>query len=142
MKTFLKVLGTTALLASLVPFSHKKDEEAGQDTYQALLWSLVSRPDPEAENKRKLEITLGFNCPFSKKNEDEEAHLFADELTVNYHPVPTQETSAPEEAAPEEAPAVEEESVPEEAPAAEEESAPEEAPESNQASDAGTEDPA
>lgn len=121
MKTFLKVLGTTALLASLVPFSHSKDEETDQETYQALLWKAVNRPDPEDAGKRKLDISFGFNNPLAK---DEEAHLFADELTVNYHTAP----AAGEAPAAEEAPAQEE--APTE-PAAEEPEAPaqEEAPE-------------
>ncbi len=121
MKTFLKVLGTTALLASLVPFSHKKDEENDQDTYRALLWKIVNRPDPEKENGRKLEISIGFNNPFSK-GEDDEAHLFADDLTVSYHTVPAAQekcggetADAPVDAA--EAPAEAAVETPEEAPA-------------------------
>ncbi len=98
MKTFLKVLGTAAVLATIIPFSHKKDEESGQETYEALLWKAVSRPDPEAENKRKLEtFSIGFRCPFGK--DSEEAHLFADELTVNYHTAPAAGGAAAEEAA-------------------------------------------
>lgn len=124
MKTFLKVLGTTALLASLVPFSHKKDEETDQETYQALLWTAVNRPDPEAEAKRKLDIRFGFNNPFSK-GEADEAHLFADDLSINYHTVPA---AAQEEACAEEPPAQETPAA-EEAPQAE--SAPEADPEEN-----------
>lgn len=135
MKTFLKVLGTTALLASLVPFSHKKDEENDQDTYQALLWTAVNRPDPEKENARKLDISIGFNNPFAKA-EDEEAHLFADDLTVSYHTAPAapaqeEDCQAPaaEESAPEEAPA--EDAPAEEAAVSEETPAPESGAEEN-----------
>lgn len=134
MKTFLKVLGTAAVLATIIPFSHKKDEESGQETYEALLWKAVSRPDPEAENKRKLEtFSIGFRCPFGK--DSEEAHLFADELTVNYHTAPAAGGAAAEEPATKEADAWEaaaeaaaaEEAAAEEAAA--EEATPEHAPE-------------
>jgi len=138
MKTFLKVLGTTALLASLVPFSHKKDEENDQDTYQALLWKVVNRPDPEKENGRKLDISIGFNNPFSK-GEDDEAHLFADDLTVSYHTVPaaqekcSAEAEAPVDAAeaPAEAAAEALEEAPTEAPAETAGETPAKSPEEN-----------
>lgn len=92
MKNAWKVLAFTAAAATLIPFVHKKDEEADQETFQALLWKVVNRPDPEAENKRKLEITIGFNNPF----ENPEKALFdEDENLIAASDIP-EETTAPE----------------------------------------------
>lgn len=74
MKNVWKILAFSAAAASLIPFVHKKDEATDQETFQALLWKVVNRPDPDAENKRKLEITIGFNNPFSN---DPEGPTFA-----------------------------------------------------------------
>ncbi len=94
MKTFLKVLGTTALLASVVPFSYDKDELTGQKTVQALLWKLTSKPGSGGEGSgREVEIELGFNNPFAGSGEDE-ALLFEDGL--DNEPAAPEASTAPE----------------------------------------------
>lgn len=106
MKKAWKILAFTAAAASLIPFVHKKDEAADQETFQALLWKVVNRPDPDAEDKRKIEVTLGFNNPFSDPSaeplfaDDEEPDApEASEAPGSEPPAPeasTPETSAPE----------------------------------------------
>ncbi len=80
MKKFWKVLGTTALLASVIPFKVKK--EGNKKTITALLWSATDRPDCETGEKHKININIKFNNPFEKI---EETHLFTDDLTVDYN---------------------------------------------------------
>jgi outer membrane biosynthesis protein TonB len=87
MKKLFKVLGATAVLAALVPYSFKKD---GDTTHlKALTWSGSVGPEP-AEGGALVEVNVGLNSPFAQ----EEAHLFADELTVNYQSTPS---SVPQE---------------------------------------------
>ena len=54
MKNFWKVLGVAALAVGLTPYKVEKDEETGENKYQALLW------------------------------QEEEAHLFSEDLSVEY----------------------------------------------------------
>ena len=82
MKTFLKVFGTAALLAAVVPFSYKKDEETDQETLQALLWKLTRKSDPTDAGKQSVVMEFGFNNPFPKA--EDEPHLFTDSLHVDY----------------------------------------------------------
>jgi len=79
MKKFWKVLGTTALLASVIPYEVKK--EGNKKTLTALLWSATDRRDENSGEKHKINISFKFNNPFKRT---EESHLFADELTVDY----------------------------------------------------------
>ena len=110
MKNVWKVLGIAALAVGLTPYKVEKDEETGENKYQALLWQATRSPKAEDGEKGEISVTLGFNPPAKKA---EEAHLFSDDLSVEYATVPvTAEAQAPaadaaaeEEAAEEEAPA-------------------------------------
>lgn len=77
MKNFWKVLGVAALAVGLTPYKVEKDEERGEKRYQALLWQATVSPG-EGEEK-KVDVNLGFKSPA-----DKEAHLFSDELSVEY----------------------------------------------------------
>lgn len=63
MKAFWKILGAAALVGTLTPYKVEKHPETGEQTYQAVLWKAVSRPDPENGAKRQLSIDLGFTTP-------------------------------------------------------------------------------
>lgn len=76
MKKFWKVLGITALAASLVPYRVNKDEEAETTTVDALLWQATRRPG-EGEDKGQVDINIGFKSPLQTKRE--ESALFADD---------------------------------------------------------------
>ena len=80
MKALLKVLGAAALVAGLTPYSVKKNEESSETTYQALLWKMTSRPNPEEETKKDYTLTLSFNPPEFKTKKSAEAEMFADHL--------------------------------------------------------------
>jgi len=86
MKTFWKVLGAAAVVASLTPYHYNKNEETGEQSLQALLWKLSSKPDPEQENKSAVELSFGLNLPTPCRNAVED--IFSDDLTVTYHTVP------------------------------------------------------
>ena len=90
MKTFWKVLGAAALAAGLVPYRVKQDEETGETRYQALLWQATRTPQKEGE-KDLLDINIGF-----KKHQEEEPHLFSDEICVEYMGTPVTEEAEPE----------------------------------------------
>ena len=85
MKKFWKVLGITALAASLIPYRVNKDEETETTTMDALLWQAARRPG-QGEDKGQVDISLGFKSPFQEVREErelftddpEEAVLFAD----------------------------------------------------------------
>ena len=87
MKTFWKVLGFAALAAGLTPYKVEKDEETGESSYQALLWRGSSKPG-EGDSKREILINLGEGTLTSKVldavEKKKEAHLFSDELSVEY----------------------------------------------------------
>ena len=89
MKTFLKVLGTTALLAALVPVKFQKDEETGEMSCQSLLWKLKVAPAKGDENTEiglnlmEGVLTAPLMDAIAAKAEDE-PHIFTDELTVDY----------------------------------------------------------
>lgn len=80
MKKFLKVLATAAALAAVVPYKAKADENGGE--LKGLLWKATWNLDPDHRSESDINITFGFNNPF--ENENNESHLFADELVVDY----------------------------------------------------------
>lgn len=88
MKTFWKVLGFAALAAGLTPYKVEKNEETGENNYQALLWGGSSKPGENGE-KRNIAINLGEGTLTSMLmdaiEKKSEAHLFSDELSVEYH---------------------------------------------------------
>ena len=94
MKNFWKVLGIAALAVGLTPYKVEKDEETGENRYQALLWQATRVKNELGEDKGEINITLGFNSPFQQ---EEEAHLFSDELSVEYT-VPNAEAAGSEAA--------------------------------------------
>lgn len=71
MKKLLKLAGVAAVLAAVIPYAHTKDEETQEETLKALLWKLTTRPDPEAENKKKTVLDIGLLLPSRKQVEDE-----------------------------------------------------------------------
>ena len=87
MKKFWKILGLGALVVGLTPYKVEKNEETGENSYQALLWRISSAPG-EGENKRAIDINLGEGTLTSKlmggAKKAEEPHLFSDELCVEY----------------------------------------------------------
>lgn len=87
MKKFWKVLSLGALAAGLTPYKVEKNEETGEKSYQALLWRITSTPAGE-DKKIDIGINLGEGTLTSKLMEamakKEEAHLFSDELCVEY----------------------------------------------------------
>ncbi len=95
MKKFWKVLGLGALAAGLTPYKVEKNEETGENSYQALLWRITSAPSQEEGEKRRIDINLGEGTLTSKlmnaMDKKEEPHLFSDELSVEYHPADTVE---------------------------------------------------
>ena len=95
MKKALKVLGITALVAGLVPYKIKKDDETGELHIKALFWG-VSRGPKNSEEGDDLQVSIGID-------------LDDDEDYENYEvPQPNlvwESTTAPEaEAAPAEEP--------------------------------------
>lgn len=101
MKTFWKVLGA-ALAVGLTPYKVETNEETGEKSYQALLWRITSAPG-EGENQRDIGINLGEGTLTAKllsaAGVVEEAHLFSDELCVEYTGAPVGEENASEEPA-------------------------------------------
>lgn len=89
MKKFWKILGLGALAAGLTPYKVEKNEETGENSYQALLWRITSGPSQEEGEKRRIDINLGEGTLTSKLMEamekKDEPHLFSDELSVEYH---------------------------------------------------------
>ena len=83
-----KVLSAAALVAGLAPYKVKKDEATGKTTYQALLWRATTTSNEE-EGEKRFNIDLGEGTLTQKLREKaiqkEEAHLFTDDLAVNYH---------------------------------------------------------
>lgn len=98
MKKFLKVLGAAVLVAGFAPYRFEVDEETGTQKLEALLWSVSKTPAKEDGGKPELSFSLGLISPFKK--EEEEAHLFSDELTVDYGVREDGEAVPPEEEAP------------------------------------------
>jgi len=91
MKKFLQFLGGAVVAASVIPYAWSKDEESGQQNFQALLWKASVRSQVE-EGEKKLSVTFGFNNPFqapaAEPLAEDEADLFADEEPVmHYQPV-------------------------------------------------------
>lgn len=102
MKTFWKVLGFAALVAGLTPYKVNKDEETGENSYQALLWRGSTKPG-EGEGKREVLINFGEGTLTGKVldaiEKKEEAHLFSDELSVDYHSADEEDSVDAEDAA-------------------------------------------
>lgn len=88
MKAFWKVLGFAALVAGLAPYKVDKNEETGESSYQALLWRGSIKPGEDGE-KREVLVNFGEGTLPSKVldavEKKKEAHLFSDELSVDYH---------------------------------------------------------
>lgn len=88
MKTFWKVLGFAALATGLTPYKVDKNEETGENSYQALLWRGSSKR-AEGDSSLNIHIHLGEGTLTSKimntVEKKKEAHLFSDELSVEYH---------------------------------------------------------
>lgn len=86
MKTFWKILGLGALAAGLTPYKVEKNEETGENTYQALLWRITSAPGKDGD--RAIDINFGEGALTSKlksaSEKKDEPHLFSDELSVEY----------------------------------------------------------
>ena len=82
MKKFLKVLGAAALVAGFAPYRVEGDKESGTWSVKALLWQASCTPTDDP-GKDDITFNFGFQAP-SGKDKEEEAHLFSDELTVNY----------------------------------------------------------
>ena len=126
MKKFWKILGLGALAAGLTPYKVEKNEETGENSYQALLWRITSAPG-SGDNKREININLGEGTLTSMlagaAGKKEEPHLFSDELSVEYT-VPEGEAAESEE--PEEPEEPEESKEPEEPEEPEESKEPEE----------------
>ena len=80
MKKFLKVLAAVAAVAAVVPYKAKADENGGE--VEGLLWKANWKLDPDYQSDPDINITFGFNNPFEKLNN--ESHLFADDLVVDY----------------------------------------------------------
>lgn len=78
MKTVWKVLGLTALAAGLTPYRVTTDEETGDVKLRALLWKGTYG---RRAGNRGLTLDVGVFLP----TEEEEPHLYADELVVHYH---------------------------------------------------------
>ena len=80
-----KVLSAAALVAGLAPYKVEKDAETGKTTYQALLWRGSTS---EKDGEKHFGIDLGEGTLTQKLREKaaakEEAHLFTDELTVDF----------------------------------------------------------
>ena len=99
MKKFWKILGLGALAVGLTPYKVEKNEETGENSYQALLWRITSAPG-SGDNKREININLGEGTLTSMlagaAGKKEEPHLFSDELSVEYT-VPEGEAAESEE---------------------------------------------
>ena len=95
MKKFWKyALGATAL-ASLIPFSHKKDKETGASVTQALLWSYSK--NPKGDKKFIFGLHLGsMPVPNGEDVVDVEEPVINDEL-MDCEIVPVEEVEIPEE---------------------------------------------
>lgn len=66
MKKALKILGISALVAGLIPYKVKKDDETGELQIRALLWG-VSRGPKDSEEGDELQVSLGIDL-----NDEEE----------------------------------------------------------------------
>ena len=117
MKMFWKLLGAAALAVGLTPYRVEENEETGEKKYQALLWQATRTPGGDGENG-SLNVNIGFRM---SNSQEEEHHLFSDELCVEYTGAPVAEEAEPAEAAKAEEPA--EPEVPAETPSEEVEEA-------------------
>ena len=111
MNKFLKVLGTAALIAGFAPYKVENDKETGAWSVKALLWQASRKP---TDDPGKDDVSFNFGLS-SLLREEEEAHLFTDELTVNYS---SQDSEPVEPETPPETPEVPEAPEAPEAPAA------------------------
>ena len=86
MKKFLQFLGGAVVAASVIPYAWSKDEESGQQNFQALLWKASVRSQVE-EGEKKLSVTFGFNNPFQSEDAVDESDLFVHDVHIDYDPV-------------------------------------------------------
>ncbi|MBD5162856.1 MAG: hypothetical protein HDT14_12765 [Oscillibacter sp.] len=96
MKKFWKILGLGALAVGLTPYKVEKNEETGENSYQALLWRATSKVDEAGE--KQIGVNLGEGALTSKimgaVGKKHEPHLFSDELSVEYNaPAATEEVT-------------------------------------------------
>lgn len=77
MKKFWKVLGITALVASLAPYRVEHNTDTDEKSVQALLWKVSSRPSENGDGRRRVSLDVGFLKPGT----DPEAHLYEDDAT-------------------------------------------------------------
>lgn len=80
MTRLLKMLGTAALIAGVVPYRYTKNEETGEQKIQALLWKAVRVPN--GEEKDRTTVNIGFISPFEK--EKGEPEIFTQGVVVEY----------------------------------------------------------
>lgn len=80
----LKVFGTAAVIAGLTPYRVTKNERTGEKKIRALFWEVTSGKSDDIV--RDISVNVGFFSPLVR--DDDEAHLFADELTVEYSKKP------------------------------------------------------
>ncbi|MDE7245906.1 MAG: hypothetical protein K2O18_18290 [Oscillospiraceae bacterium] len=80
-KTLGKTLGAAAVLGSLIPYRISTDEDTGEKKYRALLWEATRTPQDD-DTEKSLSVHVGFFNPFA----DGEAHMYADDLAVEYTP--------------------------------------------------------
>jgi len=82
---FWKILGFAALAAGLTPYKVEKNEETGENNYQALLWKGTTRTDSDGKH---IDINLNEGSLTTKVKsaveKQKETHLFTDELSVEY----------------------------------------------------------
>lgn len=102
-----KLFGAAAVLSTLIPYRITTDEETGEKKYRAIFWE-ATRPQDDGENGGKPVVHVGFFSPL----EDEEAHMYADDLSVDYT---DDDGNEPEDAAAEEEAEAGEQEKPEEA---------------------------
>ena len=79
MKKVFKILAAAAAVAAVVPYKCKANESGG--LVQGLLYKVTWTQDPDYLSEPDVHVTFGFNNPFAK---NEEEHIFADDLTVDY----------------------------------------------------------
>ena len=141
LKTILSAVGAAVAVAGLTPYKVSKDQETGEVKATALLWNGSYVPATE-DAARNVTVNVGLNIPGKAKGEDDEAHLYTDDVTISYADTPAAEAAeaAASETAPAEEAAPAEESAEEAAPAEEEAAPAEEAPAEESAEEAPAEE--
>ena len=93
MKKGFAVLGGLLAAAAVVPFSHRKDETSGEESFHALIWNARVTPDQTEKGKKDVQINLALTNPFAYKEE----YRHYDDEALN--------STFPGEASPEDTPA-------------------------------------